>query len=88
MLTFGNKEYRNLQEQVLQNQKDIQFILQEQGALNEFGIKVVGKVTSNDLLPNPATYKGDFGDAYAVGSESPYNLYIWTRSFSGQPVPF
>lgn len=88
MLKFGNKEFRNLEEQVLQNQADIQYILQEEGVLNQFGIKVVGKVDNANQLPDQNTYVGEYGDAYAVGRTTPYDLYIWTRNFSGAGNPF
>lgn len=81
MLNFGNKEFRNLQEQVLKNMQDIEAI--EGGALviGEFGIKVIGQVISADYLPDPETYTGDYGDAYLVGATTPYDYYIYTRAF-------
>ena len=88
MVTIDGVEYRNLQEQVLQNQQDIQYLLNEGGVLNEFGIRVVGQVETAAELPDPATYAGEFGDAYAVGAEPPYTLYIWTRQISGQTGSF
>lgn len=87
MLTIGDKEYRNLEEQVRQNQKDIKYILEEEGVLNEFGIKVVGQVSSSEGLPDADTYEGEYGDAYAVGAATPYELYIYTRQFSGHTGP-
>lgn len=87
MLTIGDKEYRNLEEQVRQNQKDIKYILEEEGVLNEFGIKVVGQVNSQTALPDPDSYEGEYGDAYAVGAATPYELYIYTRKFSGHTGP-
>lgn len=88
MLTIGDKQYRNLQEQVLQNQADIKYLLEEGGALNEFGIKVVGHVNTVSQLPNPATYSGEFGDAYTVGTSAPYTFYIYTRQTSGSTTPY
>lgn len=76
MLAFGNKEFRNLQEQVLENMRQIDDIKQAAIVLDEFGIKVVGQIESADDLPDPEEYEGDFGDAYAVGTEAPYELYI------------
>ena len=77
MLKFGNKEFRNLQEQVKKNMDDILFILQEEGVLNEFGIKVVGQEDSVLDMPTVDDYKEDhedwsYGDAYAIGTEEPY----------------
>lgn len=88
MLRIGDKEYRDLEEQVRKNQEDIKYILEERGVLNQFGIKVVGQVDTAGELPESATYEGEFGDAFAVGTSEPYTLYIWTRAFSGQANPF
>ena len=44
MITIDGKEDRNLEEQVRKNQADILYMLEEEGALNQFGIKVVGQV--------------------------------------------
>lgn len=83
MLNFGNKEFRNLQEQVYKNMCDILDIKQMSVVLDEFGIKVIGQLDSADELPDPETYEGEFGDAYAVGTEAPYTFYIWTRNEMG-----
>ena len=85
MLTIGNEELRNLEEQVEKNKDDILFILEQEGVLNQFGIKVVGQIANASGLPDPATYTGDFGDAYAVGTVTPYDLYIWTRANGTHP---
>ena len=81
MLKFGNKEFRNLQEQVLKNMRDIQNVMQGTTVLAEFGIKVIGQVDTAEELPDPATYEGEYGDAYVVGTEEPYEYYIFTRAF-------
>ena len=88
MITIDNKQYRNLEEQVKKNMDDIQYILQEEGVLNEFGIKVVGEVTDTSQLPDPDTYEGEFGDAYAVGTSAPYTFYIYTRANGQMAGPF
>ena len=83
MLTIDNKIYRNLQEQVEANKLSIQVILDEKGVLNQFGVRVIGKVDYVRELPeqdNPVHL--EYGDAYAVGTETPYNLFIWTREMS------
>ena len=87
MLKFGNKEFRNLQEQVLKNMRDIQDIMEGTTVLADFGIKVVGQVDYESELPNPATYTGEFGDAYVVGTEEPYEYFIFTRAFEGEEEP-
>ena len=87
MLNFGNKDFRNLQEQVLKNMKDIQDIEQGATILADFGIKVVGQVETAADLPDPTEYEGDYGDAYLVGTQQPYSYYIFTRAFEGQEDP-
>ena len=87
MLKFGNKEFRNLQEQVFKNMKDIQDIMDGTTVLAEFGIKVVGQVELASQLPDPSTYTGEFGDAYVVGASEPYDYYIYTRAFEGDETP-
>ena len=78
---------RNIQEQVLENSRLINDILYVRKLLNEFGIKVVGEVETANDLPNPQTYSGSYGDAYAVGTTTPYDLYIFTRPFEGDEYP-
>lgn len=46
MITYNNKELRNLQEQVLKNQDDIARILDTSELLNKLGINIVGSVDS------------------------------------------
>lgn len=82
MLKYDGKEFRNLEEQVLKNKSDIEYLFDSQGVLNEFGIKVVGVVTSEEYLPESAD---DYGDAYAVGVDTPYELFIWTRANNVHP---
>lgn len=79
MLNFGNKEFRNIQEQVLKNQEDILEIRRSSELLARFGIKIVGAVDSEEDLPDPLTYGGQFGDGYTVGTEAPFDYYIYTR---------
>ena len=85
MITIDNVQYRSLEEQVRKNKDDIQYILEEEGVLNQFGIKVVGEITNSSELPDPTTYQGAFGDAYAVGTGAPYTLYIYTRANGAHP---
>lgn len=88
MITIDNVQYRNLEEQVKKNMDDIKYILEEEGVLNEFGIKVVGQITSSSQLPDPDTYEGEYGDAYAVGTAAPYTFYIYTRANGGVGEPY
>ena len=84
MLKFGNREFRNLQEQVLKNMCDIQDIEQGATVLAAFGIKVVGQVNQASDLPAPATYQGNLGDAFLVGTQAPYDYYIYAKAYEGQ----
>ena len=85
MLKFGNKEFRNLQEQVLKNMQNIANIKEGTAVLSEFGIKVVGEVDSLQNLSSVADYKlahedWAYGDAFAIGTQPPYKLVILTRA--------
>ena len=85
MITIDGKTYRNLEEQVQKNKEDIYYIITQQGALNEFGIKVVGEVESIDQLPSVEVYKTsnqnwEDGDTMAVGATAPRELYTLTRA--------
>ncbi|MBO7731477.1 MAG: collagen-like protein [Methanobrevibacter sp.] len=85
MLNFGNKEFRNLQEQVYKNMIDINNIEEGAQVIAEFGIKIVGQEDEAENLPDPAEYLEEegheYGDAFLVGTEAPYDYYVLTRSF-------
>lgn len=90
MLTIDGKQYRNLEEQVGKNKSDIEYILNEQGVLNQFGIKVIGQVASQSLLPSVDTYKQEnpnweYGDTFAIGTQPPYDLFVLTRANLDNP---
>ena len=76
MLKFGNKEFRNLQEQVEKNMSDIEWIVEFNGALNEFGIKVVGQLTTYNSLPDASNFNP--GDVIALWSEGLGEYLIYT----------
>ena len=85
MLTIDGKEFRNLEEQVLKNKNDIENALQLNNLLSDFGIRIIGQVESAYQIPSVSNYKENnpnwkYGDAYTVGTESPYDLYILTRA--------
>ena len=83
----NGEQMRNLESQVMKNKTDIAAIIEGNIVLGELGIKVVGQGTTTDELPNAATYTGDYGDAYLIGSTEPYDFYIFTRPFMGQTTP-
>ena len=75
-IVYNDKVYRNLQEQVLKNQEDIDRYVATTLTLNNMGIRVLGILSDSTKLPPSAS---QYGDAYLVGTTAPYNLYIWTR---------
>lgn len=78
-ITIDGKTFRNLEEQVQKNKEDIANHYAIDRVLANFGIKVVGQIADASGLPDPVTYEGSYGDAYAVGAVEPYNFYIYTR---------
>ena len=76
MLQFGNKEFRNLEEQVEKNAQDIEDFKNGLITIAEFGITVVGILATADELPAQGE---NFGDAYLIGTQTPYDMRVWTR---------
>ena len=72
--------YRNLQEQVLKNKEDIARHYEITRVLEDFGIRVIGRLDTKEELDAVPTDTLDYGDAYAIGAEPPYTFYIWTRA--------
>lgn len=84
-IQIGDNIYRNLQEQVGKNKEDIEAFKKGQRVLTQFGIKVVGHVDQSTDIPTVNEYKAsnpnwDYGDAFAVGTITPYQLYLLTRA--------
>ena len=84
-IQIGDNVYRNLQEQVGKNKEDIEAFKKGQRVLTQFGIKVVGHVDQSTDIPTVNEYKAsnpnwDYGDAFAVGTITPYQLYLLTRA--------
>lgn len=82
-----------MEEQVRKNKQDIARHYEIDRVLGNFGIKVVGQVTTTAELPGVTEfplapdYVGEIGDAYAVGDReevvagtASYTYYIYTRS--------
>lgn len=79
-MKYNNQTYRNLQDQVwyLTN------YLENEAQLVELGIRVVGAQAS---LPIPeGTY--NYGDAYMIGTEAPFTMYVWTRANENYPEDY
>lgn len=71
---------RNLEEQVRKNKEDIAKHYAADRVLADFGIKIQGIVVTESQLPDPGTYQGEYGDAYAVGTDpNYYEYYVYTR---------
>lgn len=90
MITIDGRDLLNLEEAVKRNKSDIADILSSKKTIAEFGIHIVGEVKTEEELPEPAEYVtvGEYGDAYLVGTETPYNYYIFTRPNNEHPNAF
>ena len=76
MLKYGNRELRSLEEQVERNAQDIEDFKNGNQTIAEFGITVVGILATADELPAQGE---NYGDAYLIGSSTPYDMRVWTR---------
>ena len=83
-LIIDGKTYRNLEDQVRYNKERIEAHYAVDRVLAEFGIRVVGQVDTAAELEGIVPEA--FGDAYAVGTEAPYDFSIWTRTSSESTV--
>nr|DAK75610.1 MAG TPA: collagen alpha 1(VIII) chain protein [Caudoviricetes sp.] len=87
MLKFNGKEYRNLEDQV----EYLTAAFQSGKLIDELGITVLGVYPSlqeaKAAIPGPYVY----GEAFQIGTKTPYNLYIFTRDiedfFNFGPFP-
>lgn len=61
----------------MKNKQDIASIIGNDIFINGLGIHVLGRVDSPEDLPETS---GEYGDAYAVGTQIPYNFYVWSRA--------
>ena len=69
---YDNKIYRNLQQQVKENMENIA----ELQDMKLVGLDVKGIVSDYSNLPASA----EQGQIYAVGSASPFELYVYNNS--------
>ena len=78
MITIGNKEYRNLEEQVLENKRLIAEHYQATNLpLNLAGIEVIGETTGDPSLDDKVGSK--FGDTYVQVDGQNTILWVWSR---------
>ena len=80
MITVNNKELRNLEEQVEKNKQDIQDFKDANQTIAEFGIYVQGILSDASKLPEVGE---NYGDAYLIGTTTPYDMRVWTRVDGG-----
>ena len=85
MLKIGNREFRSLEEQVNYLGELVNYLQNEQGVLNQFGLKVVGNVAVENELPTVEDYKTnypdwEYGDCYIIGVTEPYIMKVLTRA--------
>ena len=80
MITVDGKQLRNLQEQVEKNKRDIQDFKDANQTIAEFGIYVQGILSDASLLPEVGE---NYGDAYLIGTTTPYDMRVWTRIDGG-----
>lgn len=81
MITVNGVTLRNLQEQVEKNKNDIQDFKDANQTIAEFGIYVQGVLSNISLLPEVGE---NFGDAYLIGTSTPYDMRVWTRKDGGE----
>ena len=89
MLKYNGKEFRNLEDQV----GYLTDAFKSGKLIDELGIKVLGVFPTLDTAKDAIRPPYEYGDAFSIGTEKPYNLYIYTRNiedffdFGPFPVP-
>lgn len=76
-IIYNGVEIRNTTQQVLENKEQIARHWDVDRVLADFGITVLGRVNTKDLLP--ADEGENWGYGYLVGESEPYTVYVWTR---------
>ena len=79
-ININGKIYYNLEQTVAILVQKVLNLEGIGGTINEFGIII--KDTPVETPADLPTTGENFGDAYLVGEEPPYNIYIWTRSLN------
>ena len=88
MLKYGNRDFRNLQEQVYANMKNIQDIIDGSNIIADLKtVNIVGEVSDAEELPDADTYTGAYGDAFLVGEEEDAELYVFTKAYEEENAP-
>ena len=76
MITVNGKVLRGLEDQIDYLTESLESFINGNKTIAEFGIEVQGILDSEGSLP---TQGEQYGDAYLVGTGTPYSMYIWTR---------
>ena len=76
MLKYNGKEFRNLEDQV----GYLTDAFKSGKLIDELGIKVLGVFPTLDTAKDAVRPPYEYGDAFEIGTEKPYNLYIYTRN--------
>ena len=77
MIQLNNNQYRNLEEQVLWNKDTLLDFINGEKTIAEFGITVLGIIPDISYLPASGE---NYGDAYLIGTKTPYDMRVWTRN--------
>jgi len=80
-MIYDGKVYRNLEGQVAY----LTEYLNANAVAAELGIKVVGQADNVSDIPEG---EYGYGDAYMIGTEPPYTMYIWTRANGMHPEDY
>lgn len=84
-----NKSLNVLEKQVYDLSEAVQAHWTVDRVLADFGIKIIGQL---DMPPAEGTVPPGgpeaYGEAYAVGSAAPYDIYIWTRPDAYHPEAY
>ena len=88
MLKYGNRDFRNLQEQVYANMKNIQDIIDGSNIIADLEtVNIVGQISDVSELPDPDTYAGEYGVGFIVGEDGDVDLYILTKAYEEENAP-
>lgn len=85
MAIYDNKKYLNLQESVEWCIDQVNGFKNVEQIILNYGIKVLGHVDTAEEIPER---EYEYGDAYLVGTETPYDIYIFTRNGSEEEGVF
>lgn len=87
MLKYGNRDFRNLQEQVYANMRNIEDIIKGSDVMADYTLNIVGQVDEAAELPDADTYEGKLGDIYVVGESSPFHCYVFAKVYEYENAP-